>query len=174
MMDNAQELIRAWCEGDDAVAFRRFYRHESQRLWRYLVARGVEQEQAYDLVSEAFSRFIQTVCKDPVSPSAFLFRIAQNLLIDHFRKHGRREIPLEAHHLDEFQGLHHQGPVEWADLLGAVKKLSRDEQNIVLLRYWLGMTYKELAAVIGRPEGTLRRQGATTLARLKILMAGDE
>jgi RNA polymerase sigma-70 factor (ECF subfamily) len=174
MMDNAQELIRAWCEGNDAVAFRRFYRHESQRLWRYLVARGTEQEQAYDLVSEAFTRFIQTVCKDPVSPSAFLFRIAQNLLIDHFRRHGRREIPLDDRHLESMQVHAHDEQVVGTDLMQAIKKLSRDEQNIVLLRYWLGMTYKELAEVIGRPEGTLRRQGATTLARLKILMAGDE
>jgi RNA polymerase sigma-70 factor (ECF subfamily) len=174
MMDNAQELIRAWCEGEDAVAFRRFYRHESQRLWRYLVARGAEQEQAYDLVSEAFTRFIQTVCKDPVSPSAFLFRIAQNLLIDHFRRHGRREIPLDDSHLEPNPVHAHHEQVVGTDLMQAIKKLSRDEQNIVLLRYWLGMTYKELAEVIGRPEGTLRRQGATTLARLKILMAGDE
>jgi len=174
MMDNAQELIRAWCEGNDAVAFRRFYRHESQRLWRYLVARGAEQEQAYDLVSEAFTRFIQTVCKDPVSPSAFLFRIAQNLLIDHFRRHGRKEIPLESHHLEQIQKNSDHGQLEWTDLRRAVKRLSRDEQNIVLLRYWLGMTYKEVAGVIGRPEGTLRRQGATTLARLKVLMEEHE
>jgi RNA polymerase sigma-70 factor (ECF subfamily) len=174
MMDNAQELIQAWCEGNDAVAFRRFYRHESQRLWRYLVARGAEQEQAYDLVSEAFTRFIQTVCKDPVSPSAFLFRIAQNLLIDHFRRHGRKEIPLESHHLEQIQKSSDHGQLEWTDLRRAVKKLSRDEQNIVLLRYWLGMTYKEVAGVIGRPEGTLRRQGATTLARLKVLMEEHE
>lgn len=173
-MDNAQELIRAWCEGNDAVAFRRFYRHESQRLWRYLIARGAEQEQAYDLVSEAFTRFIQTVCKDPDSPSAFLFRIAQNLLIDHFRRHGRKEIPLESHHLEQIQKSSDHGQLEWADLMRAVKRLSRDEQNIVLLRYWLGMTYKEVAGVIGRPEGTLRRQGATTLARLKVLMEEDE
>lgn len=173
-MDNAQELIRAWCEGNDAVAFRRFYRHESQRLWRYLVARGADQEQAYDLVSEAFTRFIQTVCKDPVSPSAFLFRIAQNLLIDYFRRHGRKEIPLDDSHLDLIQLSSNQSQLEWADLMQAIKRLSRDEQNIVLLRYWLGMTYKELAGVIRRPEGTLRRQGATTLARLKILMTEDE
>jgi RNA polymerase sigma factor (sigma-70 family) len=174
MMDHAQELIRAWCEGNDAVAFRRFYRHESVRLWRYLVARGAGQEQAYDLVSEAFTRFIQTICQDPVSPSAFLFRIAQNLLIDHFRRHGRKEIPLEEMHLEQIEFSSDSVQHEWADLMQAVKKLSRDEQNIVLLRYWLGMTYKEVAGVIGRPEGTIRRQGATTLVRLKVLMTEDE
>jgi RNA polymerase sigma-70 factor (ECF subfamily) len=169
-MDELQQYINQYCNEDDQVAFRRFYRKESVRLWRYLIARGATEAQAYDLVSEAFLRFIKTVCRNPSSPSAFLFRIAQNLLIDLFRKTGSRELPLEMVH----EKLTDQDVAEQTkqrDLMEAINKLSRDEQNIVLLRYWLGMTYKELSEIIGRPEGTLRRQGAAALATMKELLA---
>ena len=172
-MENLEDLIRQYCHSDDQIAFRRFYRHESQRLWRYLVARGATEAQAYDLVSEAFIRFLKTVCKNPASPSAFLFRIAQNLLIDLFRSASSREISLEQMSLADKQG---HDPVQdvQQDLFMGIKKLNRDEQNIVLLRYWLGMTYKEVASVIGRPEGTLRRQGADALKKLKQHLAAYE
>lgn len=169
-MENAQELIQAWCDDEDATAFRRFYRHESERLWRYLVARGAGSEQAYDLVSEAFMRFIQSICKDPISPSAFLFRIAQNLLIDHFRRHGRRELPLDEQVMSEASSEDGQDWARQADLIQAIKKLPRDEQNLLLLRYWIGMTHKEVAAVVGRPEGTVRRQSQEAVRALQVLM----
>ena len=72
-MDELNQYILQYCNDNDQVAFRRFYRLESVRLWRYLVARGATEAQAYDLVSEAFIRFLKTVCKDPAYPSAFLF-----------------------------------------------------------------------------------------------------
>lgn len=169
-MDELQQYIVQYCDEDDQVAFRRFYRRESIRLWRYLVARGATEAQAYDLVAEAFLRFLKTVCKDPRSPSAFLFRIAQNLLIDLFRHGSSREIPLDADKLASDHRPFEQMETQ-QDLARLIKKLSRDEQNIILLRYWLGMTYKELSGVLGRPEGTLRRQGAAALQTLKELMS---
>ncbi len=169
-MDELQQYIEQYCKDEDQVAFRRFYRNESVRLWRYLIARGATEAQAYDLVSEAFLRFIKTICKDPSSPSAYLFRIAQNLLVDLFRKTGSRELPLE-NAQDQLTVQGEDDQTNQRDLMEAIKKLSRDEQNIILLRYWLGMTYKELSEVIGRPEGTLRRQGAAALAKMKELLA---
>jgi len=166
VQDKLQELIRSYCSDDDAPAFRRFYRHESQRLWRYLVARGATEAQAYDLVSESFIRFIKTICKNPIAPSAYLFRIAQNLLIDLQRSGLSREVSIEINELESKQDVGGTF-IETRDVFVAINKLTRDEQNIVLLRYWLGMTYKELAEIIGRPEGTLRRQGASALRRLK-------
>ena len=172
-MENLEALIRQYCHSDDQVAFRRFYRHESQRLWRYLVARGATEAQAYDLVSDAFIRFLKSVCKNPASPSAFLFRIAQNLLIDLFRHGSSREISLDNSEVVPSPSSSSDPDIN-QDLLQAIKKLNRDEQNILLLRYWLGMTYKELAEILGRPEGTLRRQGAAALRQLKELLAEYE
>ena len=52
-------------------------------------------------------------------------------------------------------------------LRALMKTLSEYEQNLLLLRYWIGLTHKELADVVEKPEGTVRRQCAQALHALK-------
>src|SRR3970040_2074936 len=89
-MRDPAELIRLYCRDGDAGAFREFYRAQSPRLWKFLVARGCLPEDAYDLVAEAFTRFVQTVCHAPRAPVAFLYRIPINLRIDACRRERAR------------------------------------------------------------------------------------
>jgi RNA polymerase sigma factor (sigma-70 family) len=50
-----------------------------------------------------------------------------------------------------------------------VEKLPESEQNLVLMRYWIGLTHREIATISGLPEGTVRREVATILKKLKEL-----
>lgn len=85
-MGDPAELIRSFCRDGDAAAFREFYRAQAPRLWKFLVARGCALEDAYDLLSEFFLRFVARVCRDPRAPVAFLYRIATNLRVDAWRR----------------------------------------------------------------------------------------
>ena len=67
-MRDPVELIGLYCRDGDAAAFREFYRAQAPRLWKYLVARGCAPEDAYDLLSESFMRFVERVCRDPRAP----------------------------------------------------------------------------------------------------------
>jgi RNA polymerase sigma-70 factor (ECF subfamily) len=58
------------------------------------------------------------------------------------------------------------------DLLDAVRTLSKEEQLVVACRYFLGLTEEETAAVIGRPQGTVKSRSARALARLRERMEG--
>ena len=44
------------------------------------------------------------------------------------------------------------------------------EQNLLLLRYWIGLSHKEVAQALGLPEGTVRRQCAEALGRLREML----
>ena len=78
-------LILRYCKSDEREAFSDFYNLQAPKLWRFLVARGCDPDTAYDILSESFLRFSQSVCKDPSSPVALLYRIAINLHIDLYR-----------------------------------------------------------------------------------------
>jgi len=85
------ELIRDWCRRGDAGAFDTFYRQQAEPLWRFLVARGVHPEAAYDVLADAFERFVRTVCRQPDAPVGFLYRIAINAATDAWRRQRVRE-----------------------------------------------------------------------------------
>ena len=157
-------LVRRWCREGDEEAFAAFYRAEAPRLWKLLVARGADPETAYDLLAEAFLRLTRTACRDPSAPRALLYRIALNLLVDHQRRQAtaRRLAP------DPPEAATGGDPAEHETLRRLVReRLDGDEQDIVLMRYWIGMTHREIAAALGLPEGTVRRKAAEALARLR-------
>jgi len=165
-MRDPVELIRSFCRDGDAVAFREFYRAQAGRLWKFLVARGCAPEDAYDLVSEAFLRFVQTVCRDPQAPVAFLYRIATNLRIDAWRRIQTSPINAAADRVVA-EGVAEASPDEAAHVRELVTSLPPREQNLLLLRYWIGLSHKEVAHALDLPEGTVRRQCAEVLEKLR-------
>ncbi len=172
-MNDPGALIRKYCANGDQAAFRLFYRAQSPRLWKFLLARGCDPEGAYDLVAEAFLRFIQTVCRDPRAPVALLYRIAINLHTDTYR-HQRASPINPAIDIEDLEALAGQEPDEYGYVRSLVKTISESEQNLLLLRYWIGLTHKEVARVLEIPEGTVRRRCAQALAALRIRWKDDE
>lgn len=171
-MRDPVELMRLYCRDGDAGAFREFYRAQSPRLWKFLVARGCNPEDAYDLVAEAFTRFVQTVCRDPRAPKAFLYRIAVNLRIDARRRERAR--PTEPLPEETLEDTDSSAREEAAYLRELMARLPEREQNLLLLRYWIGLNHRELAQALDLPEGTVRRQCAEAIARLREHWGRDE
>ena len=165
-MRDPVELIRLYCREDDAEAFREFYRAQAPRLWKYLVARGCAPEDAYDLLSETFTRFFQSICRDWHAPVAFLYRIATNLRIDAWRRTQASPVNPVAD-CDYSEQAADLTPEQAAHVRQLVTNLPPHEQNLLLLRYWIGLSHKELAQVLESPEGTVRRQCAEALELLR-------
>jgi len=158
-------LIQSFCRNNDQSAFQRFYRMQSNKLWSFLCARGANTELAYDLVAESFLKFSQTICKNPRSPVAFLYRIAINQHIDSYRRQQAR--PEDSNTELTEASADTQMPIdekEWLRRL--IKTLSESEQNLLLMRYWIGLTHREIAENMDLPEGTVRRQAAASLKKL--------
>jgi len=169
-------LLQRYCDENDQAAFNRFYRGQSGRLWGFLRSRGCHEEAAYDLVAEAFGRFIRVVCKDPASPVALLYRIAINLHIDSHRRDMAAPVTVDSRLLDSTpapgSGEYHQ--LQKQLLRHYMNRLPRDEQNLLLMRYWIGLTHREIAEAVDMPEGTVRRQSAAAIQKIRTLWQTDE
>src|SRR5512134_325908 len=88
--DDAQLLTIA--KSGEAEAFGALYERYADPIFRYLYARLDNRLDAEDLTEEVFLRFWRSLprYRDKEFPvAAFLFRIAQNALIDHHRRSGR-------------------------------------------------------------------------------------
>ena len=165
MTAESRRLLERYCQRGDQACFNTFYRSQADRLWRYLCARGSSPDNAYDLIAEAFLRFLRVVCKDPRHPVALLYRIADNLRIDTWRRErAAMALSPDVGDADPAAG---DPAGERGHVRALMKTLPEDEQNLLLLRYWIGLTHKEIAGVVERPEGTVRRQCASALKALK-------
>ena len=167
MQDQARQLLERYCKNSDLDAFNHFYRSSSGKLWQFFMSRGCQEAEAYDLLSETFTKFIQVVCKDLRAPLALLYRIGINLHIDHYRRNkasplvpGNEQVEQQAGN-----GFVFNDQRDYVEYL--MKTLPQDEQNLLFMRYWTGLTHKEIATIINIPEGTIRRQCAAIIRKLK-------
>jgi len=164
----ARSLLEKYCREGDWSAFDQFYRRQSQRLWRFLRFRGVGEDAAYDLVGETFLRFIQVICKDPRSPIALLYRIAINLKIDAWRRSQHEAVSGNPDTTPAYSE-----PEEQVYLRRLVARLPESEQNLLLMRYWIGLTHREIADITGEPAGTVRRRSTELLEELRQMWVGE-
>lgn len=165
MLDLAH-LIEKFCKNNDQSAFHSFYQQQATQLWKFLIARGCSEDSAYDLLSEAFLRFVKVVCKDPSQPKALLYRIAINLHVDWYRRQQRSPVATDMSVVETATDNHAVDIANTFDGLALLKNLKKSEQNMLLMRYWVGMTHKEVALALELPEGTVRRKTAELLKKL--------
>lgn len=167
MQDQARQLLERYCRNSDHSAFNSFYRSQSGKLWQFLRSRGCTDDVAYDLLAEAFMKFIQVVCNDLRAPVALLYRIAINLHIDHYRRSKASPVTVDSDLAEEqsISAADITSERDYAEYL--MKSLPQDEQNLLFMRYWSGMTHKEVANVMNIPEGTVRRQCAAIIKKLQ-------
>ena len=154
------ELIARWRAGDERAATTLVERHASA-LARFAVSLGQlsdVEEVVQDTFVKAFGS-IDTFRADSALRT-WLFTIERRLILDR-RRAGRRrrdDTPLEegdaATEFDALDGIvaeEAEGRVRLA-----VERLSRLQREVFLLRVNEGMSYKEIAEVVGSTEGAAR------------------
>ena len=116
------------------------------------------REDAEDVTSEFFIRLwdIADTYRPGRGHRAWLITIARNMAVDYLRRR-KREIPVEEHGED----LHHSQPsceVRICDRLSleqAMKTLKREERQIVNLKIMGELTFREIAEILKKPQGTV-------------------
>ncbi len=150
----------------DTAAFTPLYHHYYPRIYRYLRARVSSNEDAADLAQAVFLRALAalpTYRERGLPFAAWLFRIASNLATDVQRKR-RPVVDLDAIP-EEFYATD-ANPPEQAALEGerldrlraVVATLDPDKRELLALRFAGGLTSAEIAAVVGKREGAVKRQ----------------
>jgi RNA polymerase sigma-70 factor (ECF subfamily) len=169
--------------------------HFAGRIFGFLYRMTGSRQDAEDLMQEVFVRLVRMigVYKHDGRFEAWIFRIAANLARDRVRKVKRtpRQVALfesdaEGHSSSGTSSLEDLAaadePVdarlvraEEADVLhAALKELSAAEREVIMLRHFSQMTFKEIAEATGVPLGTALARGHRGLARLREIMeAGD-
>ncbi len=158
----------------DPRAFGRLYDHYVQPVYRYLYSRVGTAHDAEDLTSQTFLAVMEHLPRyqERGQFAAWLFRIARSKLMDHLR--GSRYDPgLDAAEQRGAEGdalmqvVHSE---EIRCLRSLIRRLSRDEQDLIRLRYVAELTFAEIGDLLGKKEETVKKSLYRLLARLKSQM----
>lgn len=158
--DTDLELITRWRAGDERAATTLVERH-TQALSRFATSLGVRDD-LEELVQDTFVRAFQSLegFRGASSFRTWLFTIARRLLLDRRRTEQRRRDRVEVQEGDvatEYDALDTlvAGEVQ-ARVLEATKRLSPTQREVFSLRVAEGLSYKEIADLVGTTEGAAR------------------
>jgi len=143
--------------------FSKIYDQYINRIYRFVFLRVNSSEIAQDLTSETFTRaWNKFRTENPGSGVenwvAFLYQIARNLVIDFYREKGKIQIVSASYVADPAMGLEEKAILssDMSQVKEALSKLGEEQQEIIIWRYLDGLSNKEIALILGKPEGTVR------------------
>ena len=125
-------------------------------------------EDAHDIAAEAFARLLGRWSQVD-NPRGYLYMIAANLVSDHWRKTGR-----EQRAISKLTGVaagtsYHQA--QEVDVRALIEALPPRLRTAFLLHHYAGFEVRQIAAMMGRPEGTIKADLHHARLRLKAALA---
>lgn len=174
-----RKLVKRCLRGDD-LAWETIVRAFAGRIFCLCYRYTGRRDEAEDLTQDIFIKIYQNLHsfrEDTGSLRNWILRLSRNLIIDRYRQSRRFQqsggsLELEKMHLEDRGKPSPQRKIEQAEasriIREALRSLSPENKEAIILRDLEGMGYQEMADVLGIPEGTVKSRisrGRLALAR---------
>jgi RNA polymerase sigma-70 factor, ECF subfamily len=168
------ELISLACEGD-SDAFGALYEKYIDQIYNYIYFRTSNVKDAEDICSRVFMRALHHIerYEDRGYPfSAWLYRIAHNLVVNWYRDRERSdEISLADQYPPPTMNGRVEDRIEKEDetgmLLAIIQGLPEDRKELLILKHVEGLTNTEIGQIMDRTEGAIKALYHRTLESLR-------
>src|SRR5574341_1674166 len=166
---------------EDKHAFGELYERYITRIYNYVYYRTGNHQDAEDLTARVFMRamsHIKTYDERGVPFSAWLYRIAHNLVANWYRDHNRRKIIT----LEDYSGKGDQASMpeeifeseeEHQRLLDSIQQLPEERQQLLILKYVERLSNAEIGVVMNRTGGAVKSLYYRTLSYLREELNAD-
>jgi len=152
---------------NDPEAYAKLYDEYVKRIYRFVYFKISSHEEAEDITSEVFLKAWNylTDKKEVKSFAGLLYRIARNLIIDHYRARATKPVTTSTITIDEETIEVGDGgawteklqiKLEGEDVLKALKKLKQEYQEVITLRYVDELDIDEIAEIVGKGKIAVR------------------
>lgn len=146
----------------DSEAFAQLYDAYVERVYRFIYFRISEDVATEDLVSQVFLKAWENMGRYKVGSSPFiawLYTIARNLVIDHYRA-KKDMLPLEEAAVlpSDMQGPDEEAQTRFdlQAMRDALQFLTPDQQQVLILKFIAGLPNENIAKIMNKREGTIR------------------
>ena len=148
----------------DPEAIGALYDRYVDRIYNYIYHRVGQADLAEDLTSQVFARMLEAIREGRAwrtSFSGWIYRIAHNLVIDHYRRRGRAAFveleeasPLLSDEADPLRKV--EARLESEHLRAALGKLTEEQAEVIALRFLDEFSIAEVAAMMNKTEGAIK------------------
>lgn len=153
------------------AAFSRFYNEYVDKIQRFVLFKVSNKEKAEELTNTIFTQILNYLLegKEIKNFRAFLYQTARNLIIDFYRTR-RQEISLEEAKEVSFLPDYHQNidrEMEIEKIREHLSFLKPEHQEIILLRFFEGLSFREIAQIVNQTEENVRTIAYRGIKKLK-------
>jgi RNA polymerase sigma-70 factor (ECF subfamily) len=171
---NEEEILIRASEGD-RESFGLLYERYVERIFNYVYYRTGNTHDAEDLTARVFQRamnHIRTYTDRGVPFSAWLYRIAHNLVANWHRDRSRKqEIPIDDLPVLPTKADHPETTLvrteEQDSLLRLIRRLPSERQTLLILKFVENLSNAEIGQIMGRSEGAVKSLYHRTLLSLR-------
>jgi len=159
--------ILAFVQKGDKEAYKEIVTRYMHSAYYVALAHVRNQQDALDISQEAFIRAFRRIKKFDLERPFFpwFYKILKNLCIDHFKKRRRlNEVPLEKVRI--LKTGHEDREMKDA-LWKGIEELPPEQKEVIILRYFRQLSYKEMADILDKPAGTIMSSLYYAKKRLK-------
>lgn len=179
--DSLGETLRRAAAGDES-AWREIVGAYARRVFALARSRRLSEHQAEDVTQSVFVTVAKQIGSGDYTErgrfEAWLFRVAMNRVRDEIRKQRRRAGEMGSPGLEDRTDARAQAPqcpdAELDGLRAAMEQLGDADREVVELRHHAGMGFKEIAALLGQPLGTVLARHHRALGKLREWMSSGE
>jgi RNA polymerase sigma-70 factor (ECF subfamily) len=174
MLDGEKDIIKRAISGE-ASAFGLLYDKYQPQIYRFIYLKVSHREEAEDLTHQVFLKSWERI--DEYKPqgfpfSAWLYRIARNLIVDHYRLKKNNLGIDEAVELkiDDPIALTTEKKLDIEKVKKAVNQLSPKYQDVIILRFIEELSPKETASILNKTEISVRMLQYRAIKNLKKIL----
>jgi RNA polymerase sigma-70 factor (ECF subfamily) len=178
VLDASDASLVRRAQGGDVNAVGELYDRHHAHIFRYVWSRVHDGRSAEDLTGEVFTRMVTSLADYRpmgVPFRAWLYRIAHNLVVDHYRKESDHAlVPL--YHAEGLSGeenspaliVEHRLTAERVQR--ALAKLDPSQREVVVLRFLVGLSLREVALTLGKTVAAVKSLQHRGLAALRVAL----
>ena len=170
---DARSLVER-AQAGDREALEELYLVHFDRIYSYLHLSVGNRHDAEDLTTQTFLKMLEAIGRfrwQSVPFSAWLFRIAHNLAIDHFRARRRvqaeDEVPEPLETVESSAEDQAMDSLGQAGMLALIERLSSEQRQVLTLKFLFGFANAEVAGILGKSEGAVKSLQHRALASLQ-------
>lgn len=176
-----EQLLNEAIRYNEAALGELYDRYEA-KIYSYIYRRTGDQVLSEDLTAQVFLKMLEAIRKSNAWHSSFsgwLYRIAHNLVVDHFRRRDRqKQIPIDDAPI--LVATEHN-PVKTSELnlnaeylRGAIQRLTDEQAEVISLRFLEGYSINEVAKLMDKTEGAIKALQYRAVATLRQFLQREQ